>query len=183
MRGACASTRNAMKSFILSTIGHLCQLTVAYGVPIAVLYAMNEKGLDHLMLLAVPLMLIWVFVTWWLTRHWSRWGETADDTSATMSGGRRWKFDPEAAVARLAGEEMADTPTVRLNRAEIGRPPLKPRGRRILIVSLLMLASAIATVAYYEFNYSYERCILRNMPGVPPNAASLIQESCRQLSW
>ena len=57
------------------------------------------------------------------------------------------------------------------------------RWRRTFIVFILMVATMATTIAVYEINNSYENCILRNMPGAPPNAVALIRQSCRSIAW
>ncbi len=161
------------KSLGMHLLGHLSHLAVTYGVPLGGLYILERMGLmDGLLFAFVPLAVVWVFTVWWLTASWSGWG------SPKKVEGLR--FNRERAAALIKEHQVGSQETT--------IPEARPRSlglkvRSVLVAVTLVLVGAAATAGYYELNDRYERCILRNMPGVPASAAKLIDNSCRRLSW
>ena len=151
------------KEIVLSLAGHLCRLAVSYGPPIGALYLLDQNGFLGAGRLAVivPASILWVFGMWWLTSKWSDWGSIDEPRSGLG------RFDPERA-AIATGKQTPPKPMHRF--------------RLLLAASLLVLASVTVTAGYYEFNDRYERCILKNMPGTPERAVSLVYDACRELS-
>ena len=89
--------------------------------------------------------------------------------TAWAARGFRAKFDPERASSYIQ-EKPADL--LRQNR----------KLKQMWLALALVAIAVTATITVYEIKNSYANCILRNMPGAPANAVTLIRQSCRDIA-